>query len=228
MSYLLHIETSTTVCSVALSNNNDVIECFETNDGYTHAENLAVFIEKAITDSKIKYSDLSAISISKGPGSYTGLRIGTATAKGLCYALNIPLIAIETLESMAINAAKQIVDKEALYCPMIDARRMEVYTSLYDFTENVIEQTKALIIDSNRFSDYLSNKKIYFFGNGAEKCKTTITNENAVFLDNINPSAKNLVDLAYTKFKNRDFEDVAYFEPYYLKDFIATTPKKLI
>lgn len=227
MSYLLHIETSTTVCSVAISKNEKLISHLEINNGYTHAENLSIFINRCLHDACIATNQLEAIVVSMGPGSYTGLRIGVATAKGLCYALNIPLIAINSLQALAYSVSQEIKDHNAFYIPMIDARRMEVYASVFDSKNNTIKSTEAIIIDEKSFENELSNKT-YFFGDGSEKCKDVITKENAFFLAHKYPSALSLIHLGYQKFLKKEFENVAYFEPYYLKDFIATTPKKII
>ncbi len=230
MPFILNIETSTTVCSVALSANGNVIFSKETYEGMSHASVLGVFVEEAMSFIRKNGQSLDAVAVSCGPGSYTGLRIGVSTAKGLCYGLNIPLIAVPTLLVLTEAAKKnsQFIEKETLFCPMIDARRMEVYTALYDNNLQVIKETSAEIITENSFSDILKNYKIIFFGDGAEKCKQLITHSNATFLENINPLAKNMLPLSEQAFYQNNFEDVAYFEPFYLKDFIATTPKNRI
>ncbi|MEO6882476.1 MAG: tRNA (adenosine(37)-N6)-threonylcarbamoyltransferase complex dimerization subunit type 1 TsaB [Bacteroidia bacterium] len=220
MSLLLHLETATTVCSVALSENGKLLVFEEINNGYTHAENLTVFIENILRQTQKKNTELDAIAVSKGPGSYTGLRIGVATAKGLCYALNKPLIAINTLEAMTVGITPK--EENALYCPMIDARRMEVYCALFDAKNNWIKNTSAEIISENSFSEFLSSKKIFFYGDGAAKCKTTLSHhKNVAFLETIFPSAKNMIALAHAAFDKNNFEDLAYFEPFYLKEFVA-------
>ena len=228
MSTILHIETSTTVCSVAIATNGKVLAAKEINDGYSHAENLSIFIENCLTESNLTYKDLEAVAISKGPGSYTGLRIGVATAKGLCYALDIPLIAINTLEGMAFEMIRKNQQKKGLYCAMIDARRMEVYCTIVDNNKNIVKPTSAIIINNDSFLPELEKHNVYFFGNGSEKCINDITHKNAQFIKEINPSAESLVSIALDSYKRKTFENLAYFEPYYLKDFIATTPKKLI
>lgn len=225
MAFILNIETSTTVCSVSLSKNGELLSFKEINNGYTHAENLHIFIENIIKQASITLKELNAVAISKGPGSYTGLRIGVSAAKGLAYSLNIPLIALDTLEIMANSALAK--DNDAVYCPMIDARRMEVYTSVYDKNLNQLIETEALIVDENSISKFSSYPKIYFFGDGMQKCKTVLsTFKNAEFIENILPSAKAMCDLAFKKYIEKQFEDVAYFEPFYLKDFLILTKKK--
>lgn len=227
MNSILCIETSTTMCSVAITKGKNVLAHQFINDGYAHAENLSVFIQNCLKDADILLNELSAIAISKGPGSYTGLRIGVATAKGLCYSTNLPLIAISTLKSMSLEVSLKINDEQALYCPMLDARRMEVYSAVYNFNNEEKQPTEAKIIDELSFSEMLMNNKVYFFGNGADKCKPIINNKNAIFIDEIYPTAINIGLLAAQKLEKKEFEDVAYFEPFYLKDFIATTPKKV-
>jgi tRNA threonylcarbamoyladenosine biosynthesis protein TsaB len=220
---ILSIETSTDVCSVAIHNNGRLVADRESLEAYSHAEKLAPLIDEILRDSKIKRSELTAIAVSAGPGSYTGLRIGTSTAKGLCYALNIPLITIGTLESMLEGFEND--DENLLLCPMLDARRMEVYCLLADSKGQINEPTQAKIIDENSFSDYLRTNKISFFGNGADKCKQVITSENAIFIDGIKPSAINIGKLAYIKYQANEFADLVNFEPDYLKAFRAIPAK---
>ena len=221
MALLLHLETATTVCSVALSLDSKLLALEEVNAGYAHAENLVSFCETVLKKSGYTFSDLSAVAVSKGPGSYTGLRIGVSTAKGFCYALAIPLISVTTLQHLAAQLSVQNKASLNLFCPMIDARRMEVYCAIYDSDNKEIKETAAEIITENSFSEILKNRKLIFFGDGAEKCKAVLQpNSNAVFLDAVFPSAKNMIALAYAKFKNKEFEDTAYFEPFYLKDFL--------
>lgn len=234
---ILNIETATTVCSVALAKDGELIALKEINNGYTHAENLTVFIEEIVKEAKIKITDLDAIAISIGPGSYTGLRIGVSTAKGLCYGLGKPLIGISTLKCLTflVQSSKFKVQSRnetenislvPLLCPMLDARRMEVYCALYDDNLNEIEPIQAKIIDEHSFEEYLKSNTIYFFGDGAAKCREKLgTNANAVFIDNVFPSAAAMVSFSEEAFNAKKFEDVAYFEPYYLKDFVAG-PKK--
>jgi len=228
MPLLLSIETASDVCSVVLSNDQELIGIRESERKNSHAEVVTVFIDELFRENNLGKSQLDAVVVSKGPGSYTGLRIGVSTAKGLCYALNIPLIAINTLESMAAEILLKTPHKNLdnyLFCPMLDARRMEVYSALFDPSGNQIQETLAEIIDENSYANFLENNKVIFFGNGAEKCKGVIKNINAIFIDNIRPSAEYLVRPALEKFKKGKFEDVAYFEPFYLKDFVAGIPK---
>ena len=220
---ILAIETSTDVCSVAIYNQGRLLAVSESLDAYSHAERLAPLIDEILSDNNVNRKELSAVAVSAGPGSYTGLRIGTSTAKGLCYALDIPLITIGTLESM-LEGIEQGNDNHLL-CPMLDARRMEVYCLLADSNGKIIEPTQAKIIDESSFSTYLNTSKIIFFGNGADKCKSVITTENAIFIDDIKPSAINIGKLAYNKYKMNDFADLVNFEPDYLKAFRAIKAK---
>jgi len=221
VAYILQIETSTTNCSVAISNRGETIALKEVSNGYSHAENLHVFIETILAESKLEYSDLDAVAISKGPGSYTGLRIGVSTAKGLCFSLDIPLIALETLEVLA----RQVVVEEGFIVPMIDARRMEAYTKVFKANYEEARVIEAEILDKISFVIYLEQGKVIFVGNKTEKTQEVIQHENATFIDSL-PSAKEMSVLAYAKYKKNDIEDVAYFEPYYLKDFLVTPAKK--
>lgn len=226
LAYILNIETATKNCSVSLAKDGNIIAIKELNDGnYSHAEKLHVFIDDVVKESAISYEDISAVAVSKGPGSYTGLRIGVSTAKGLCFALDKPLIAIETLTSLA----HAVDTKEKGYIvPMLDARRMEVYAAVYDTNYEKIRSIEAEIINEHSFYDYVTNAKVFFLGDGAEKCKEFIKHPNAFFIDNVFPSTKEMALLSYQKFTNSDFEDVAYFEPFYLKDFIVTPQKKKV
>ncbi|MFV8368388.1 tRNA (adenosine(37)-N6)-threonylcarbamoyltransferase complex dimerization subunit type 1 TsaB [Flavobacterium sp. LB2R40] len=222
MKYILNIETATKNCSVALAKEGKTIVYKEiAEEGYSHAERLHVFIEEIIKEAGITLNDLSAIAVSQGPGSYTGLRIGVSAAKGLCFALDIPLIAVDTLQALA----SQVTISSGLIIPMIDARRMEVYSSI--FTPNLERKREVLaeIITENSFDNL--HETVYFVGDCAEKCKSVLTKDNYVFLENITyPSAKEMSSLSYEKFKINDTVDLAYFEPYYLKDFMITAPKK--
>jgi len=222
MIYILNIETATKKCSVAISKNNELIALREiAEDNFNHAEKLHVFIEEVLTEALINLSDLNAIAVSKGPGSYTGLRIGVSAAKGLCYALNVPLIAIDTLQIIA----KQIKIEKGIIQPMIDARRMEVFTASYDINYQILIETSALVLEENSF-DHLTDE-IHFIGDGALKSEDVLKKDRFVFHSNLKyPSAKEMVDLSYEAYLNNRFEDVAYFEPYYLKDFMLTTKKK--
>ena len=225
--FILQIETATTVCSVALAKDGVVLAYRQIDERNIHAEIITIFINELIAEAGIQYQSIDAIAVSSGPGSYTGLRIGISTAKGLCYALDKPLIAVETLAAMADGIrAEENIDNKILLCPMIDARRMEVYTALFDATGKNIKPTAAEIIDENSFSEQLQNNRILFFGDGAEKCSELLgKNPNAQFLTNFANSAKYLTQKAAQKFAERDFEDVAYFEPFYLKDFLVTQKK---
>ncbi len=225
MSLILNIETSTPVCSASLARNGEIVGIQESFDEKSHAALLSVFIDSLLTENKVKPEDIEAVSVSEGPGSYTGLRIGVSVAKGFCYAKNIPLIAVNTLQAMAIMAGRQINDRDVLLCPMIDARRMEVYSALFDSQGTEIRGTMAQIIDESTFTQELAKNKIMFFGNGSDKCKEKITHPNAIFLNGIYPSAKYMAPLSQKAFNSKDFKDVAYFEPFYLKDFVATIPK---
>lgn len=221
--YILNIETSTKNCSVSLANNGKTIICKELSEaGFSHAEKLHVFIEEVLKESKLEFKDLSAIAVSQGPGSYTGLRIGVSAAKGLCFALEIPLISVDTLRVLASQANV----KKGLIIPMIDARRMEVYSAIFDENQNKIRKVQAQILDENSFSE--TTETIFFIGDCNEKAKTVLNKNNFVFIDDkLFPSAKEMSKLSFNKFTNKDFEDVAYFEPFYLKDFLITTSKKL-
>jgi tRNA threonylcarbamoyladenosine biosynthesis protein TsaB len=223
MALILGIETATRNCSVALFKDGIVIaEKEHISDGYTHAEQLTLFIQEVIDSANTSLKKIEAVALSIGPGSYTGLRIGTSTAKGLCYALDIPLISLPTLKAMAFAMAKN--QNSAIYCPMIDARRMEVFSALYDSNNIQVRGVQADVVDENTYAEYLINE-IIFFGDGSLKCQEIINHQNAKFIEGIHPSAKNLGILSKAKFENKDFEDVAYFEPYYLKDFVAGKKK---
>ena len=228
MCRILHIDTSTDVCSVCLASNGKLISKRETGIERSHASILTVFIEELLEDSTGDNRSLDAIAVSMGPGSYTGLRIGVSAAKGICYGANIPLIAIPTLEAICIGALQCFTDLEddALLVPMIDARRMEVYMAVYDMQMKNIEDTSALIIDKDSFRDLLASHVIYLFGTGAEKLKYSLTHKNIRFPGKLEMSSEYMIELALQRFKDKHFEDVAYFEPYYLKDFVATTPRK--
>lgn len=221
--YILNLETATKNCSVSISKNGELLalkEICEAN--FSHAEKLHIFIKDVLNDSNLNYNDLSAIAISKGPGSYTGLRIGVSSAKGLCYALEIPLVSILTLESLA-NSVKI---ENGVIIPLLDARRLEVYTAVFDKNYNSIKETYNYILDEISFSEYLKKDKVTFLGDGTVKTKDIIHHENAVFLEGYYPSAKEMVSLSYKKYLSNKFEDVAYFEPFYLKDFHVTVSKK--
>lgn len=239
MALILNLETATTVCSVSLGKDGKLLALKEQNGDYSHAENLTLFIEDVLKQASIKISELDAIAVSKGPGSYTGLRIGVSTAKGLCYSLDKPLIAIDTLKHIALaisqNLKSQISDPKSIFCPMLDARRMEVYCALFDTSLNCVRETAAEIIDESSFKELLSPSEknnnpppVYFFGDGASKCKAALSsNANAFFIDDVFPSAKNMIPLSEKAFFHKHFEDMAYFEPFYLKDFVAGKKKTI-
>jgi tRNA threonylcarbamoyladenosine biosynthesis protein TsaB len=227
MAKILLIETATPVCSVAISIDTEIVIEKSSTEKNAHSKILTVFIQEALQALNMEFSQLNAVAVSKGPGSYTGLRIGVSAAKGLCYALDIPLIAVNTLQSMAggIQERFQNKNEDLLFCPMIDARRMEVYSALFDRNVAQIRETKAEIIDKNSFSEYLGQSKMIFFGDGAAKCIDAIDHPNALFISDFEPSASHMKFLTEEKYNQQRFEDVAYFEPFYLKDFIAGVPK---
>ena len=222
MNYILNIETATRNCSVTLAKEGKTVLCKEIAElGYSHAEKLHVFIEEVLKESGITFQDLKAIAVSRGPGSFTGLRIGVSAAKGLCYALEIPLISIDTLEVLA----RQVQVENGVIIPMIDARRMEVYSAVFDCNYKKTREVKAEIITENSFNE--TSENIYFVGDCQEKCQTVLTRENFNFLPQIVfPSAKEMSALSFEKFAKNQFVDVAYFEPFYLKDFMITAPTK--
>ena len=224
MSLILNIETTTKNCSVCLSKNGQLLAIREYNEGqYSHAEKLHVFIDEVLKEANKSVQELDAIAVSKGPGSFTGLRIGVSTAKGLCFSLDKPLLSVSTLKSLAQAI---IIEKDAVIIPLLDARRMEVYSAVFDANYHQLREILAEVIDEHSFVDFLNKGKVYFLGDGAEKCNTLIKHENAVFLNNHFPSSKQMVELSYNKYKKNDIEDVAYFEPFYLKDFLLTKSKK--
>lgn len=229
MSCILHIETSTEVCSVSASQDGASIFSKEDFNGPSHAVVLGVFVDEALSFIDNHAIPLDAVAVSCGPGSYTGLRIGVSMAKGICYGRNIPLIAIPTPEVMTVPVLLfQDLPEDALLCPMIDARRMEVYAAIYDRALKVKREISADIIDENSYSEFLAEHPVYFFGNGAAKCREKITHPNAHFIENIHPLAKWMFPLAERAMAEKNFKDVAYFEPFYLKEFVASTPKKLL
>lgn len=229
MSCILHIETATNVCSVAVSQNSKLIYYKEETEGPSHSSLLGVFVDEAVKELRTKSIKLDAVAVSCGPGSYTGLRIGVSEAKGLCYGLDIPLIAIETLKVMAYRVTNEAnLDSSVLLCPMLDARRMEVYDAIFSSKLEKVKDTVADIVDESTFADSLSNSKVAFFGSGADKCKEVIISSNAIFLDNIYPRAKDMIELAETAFEKKDFVDVAYYEPFYLKEFVGTIAKNKV
>jgi tRNA threonylcarbamoyladenosine biosynthesis protein TsaB len=221
MAIILSIDTSTTVCSVALHKEEKLLAKTTLFSDYTHSSMLTTLVQNIMDTNNLPLSELHAIALSKGPGSYTGLRIGVSTAKGLCFGLDVPLIAINTLEAFALQVIPYYKGMGYLYCPMIDARRMEVYCSILDENLQILQQTEAKIINKDSFNEFLSNKKVIFFGDGASKCRAILDSQNAVFLENMYPDAAQIGQLAINKYLQNHFEDVSYFEPYYLKEFIA-------
>jgi len=223
MTCILHIETSTKNCSVSLSKKGKLVSFKEINTGgFSHAEMLHPLIQDILKETETSIKDLQAVSVSKGPGSYTGLRIGVSAAKGICFAQDIPLISIDSLTVLAHAVS---VD-EGLIVPMIDARRMEVYTAVFDKYYNAIEAISAKIIDSASFNQFISTQKVVILGDGAEKCKSVLQADNITFKSDKFPSAKEMISISYQKYLDKQFEDVAYFEPFYLKDFVVTPQKK--
>ncbi len=221
--YILNLETSTKNCSVSIGKNGKVIALHELCEAnFSHAEKLPQFIKKSIADAKITFANLDAIAVGKGPGSYTGLRIGVSSAKGLSFGLDIPLLAIESLEILA-NA---VSNPKGYIIPLLDARRQEVYTSVFDANYKQIKPTFSHILEENSFAEYLQNT-VFFLGDGTPKTKEIISHKNAIFLENYHPSAKEMSNISYRKFLKKQFEDVAYFEPFYLKDFYVTPTKSI-
>ena len=225
MSYLLHLETATTNCSVALSQNGNLLHCIENNEAdFRHSDHLHLFIEQLLNKAQIEAKQLSAVAVSMGPGSYTGLRIGISSAKGLCYANDLPLIAVNSLEVLAAAYSPQDDD---ILISMFDARRMEVYALVLNAQKEVLQATEAVIVTPDSFQEFQSQGRLVLFGNGATKCKDVIPLTNALFVEELQfPSARNMVALATAKFEANSIEDVAYFEPFYLKDFYTNMPKR--
>ncbi len=226
MPCILNIETSGTMCSVALSEGDELLSIAEINSGYTHAENVHLFIKKVLVSAGKKITDVNAVSISSGPGSYTGLRIGFSAAKGLAYALNIPLIVMDTLQILTSIAMRSIGDKEILFCPLLDARRMEVYTALYSGNYNVLLKPCALVLDEKSIPIFHQNLPVCFFGDGLPKAKMLLnTFADALFVEDVTLTATAMISMAYKKFTQNNFADVAYAEPFYLKDFYFAAKK---
>ena len=229
MATILHIETSTDVCSVAVSEDGQVIFDQEDHSGPNHAERLGTMVDEALSFTDNHAIPFDAVAVSCGPGSYTGLRIGVSMAKGVCYGRNLKLIAVPTLELLSVPILlREIPEEDALLCPMLDARRMEVYAGIYDRGLKPIRPIQADIVDRETYKAYLDESPVYFFGNGAKKCQEAIHHPNAHFIEDIEPLAKWMQPLAEKRFLNEQFEDVAYFVPFYLKDFVAKMPKKLL
>lgn len=227
MALILNIDTSTDVCSVAIARDGYVIALKETDEGFNHSTMLGVFVDDLLKGNGLTAGDLDAVAVSMGPGSYTGLRIGVSLAKGICFGAGKPLIAVSTLEALA-HAVADRVNEDAYYCPMIDARRMEVYTAVYDRAGEVVQDIRAEVIEAGAFADLLSVQNVYFFGNGSEKVSELLQHPNARFIAGVSTSSANMVRLAERKFAEEKFESVAYFEPFYLKDFVATVPKRKV
>ena len=229
MSCILHIETSTAVCSVAVSEDSHVIFQQEDHSGPNHAERLGSMVDEALSFTDNHAIPFDAVAVSCGPGSYTGLRIGVSMAKGICYGRNLKLIAVPTLELMCVPVLlREMVEDDALLCPMIDARRMEVYAGIYDRALHEIRAVGADVVDAETYKQWLDERPVYFFGNGAAKCMEIINHPNAHLIEGIEPLAKWMQPLAEHRLLNEQTEDVAYFEPFYLKDYVAKMPRKLI
>ena len=233
---ILHIETATDICSMALSDGDRQLSLIESGLERSHATLLNRFIRESAEEAGKSLKQLQAIAVSKGPGSYTGLRIGVSTAKGIAYALQIPLLAVGTLEHMAsgvrshasLAELRSVHGEKLLLCPMLDARRMEVYAAFYTMNIQPFREVAADIVDTKSYQEILNKHPVCFFGNGADKCRAVLNHPNAYFLDGVHPSAASMVSMVLRKYQNKEFEDVAYFEPFYLKDFIATVPRKKV
>lgn len=230
MSCILHIETSTNVCSVAVSHDGTVIYDNADFIGPNHAEQLGIFIDEALSFIDQSLLQLDAVAVSSGPGSYTGLRIGVSMAKGICYGRDAKLISIPTLQLLCVPVllGHDEIEDDALLCPMLDARRMEVYAGVWNRALKPVREIAADIVTAETYKDYLDQHHVYFFGNGAAKCMETIGNGNAHLIENIHPLAKNMMPLAEQRYNRGIFEDVAYFTPSYLKDYVAKKPKDLL
>ncbi len=229
MSCILNIETSTSVCSVSVSEDGLSVFSKEDHTGPSHAVSLGVFVDEALSFTDSHAMPLDAVAVSCGPGSYTGLRIGVSMAKGVCYGRNLPLIGIPTLEVLCVPVLLyHDLPEDALLCPMVDARRMEVYAAVYDRALNIQREIAADIVDENSYLNFLERRPVYFFGDGALKCRDKITHPNARFIENIQPLARMMFPLAEKAIAKQEYKDVAYFEPFYLKEFVASKPKKLL
>jgi len=229
MACIVHIETATDVCSVALSENGAILTSEECYDGPNHNVVLAPYVDEMVSFADSHAIPIDAVAVSCGPGSYTGLRIGVSTAKGLCYGRGLKLISVPTLQLLCVPLLlhREDIPEEALLCPMLDARRMEVYSALYTRSLSTVKDVSAEIIDDKSYRDYLEKQPVVFFGNGAEKCKEVIKHPNALFIDGVKPLAKNMLPLAERAFMQSQWQDVAYFEPFYLKEFVTTQARKL-
>ena len=234
MALILNIETSSENCSVAIAKDGIVSATSQSSETKSHAIILTVLIEKLMLENSYSFAQLDAIAVSKGPGSYTGLRIGVSVAKGLCYGAGKPLIAINTLQSMMNGLRQELTEFETLFgsdfvfCPMLDARRQEVYLANFSKSGDLLRETTAEIVQEDSFAEILKDRKLVFFGSGAEKVKSIIHHDNAIFVDGFELKASYLSSLAEDAFQKKQFEDVAYFEPFYLKDFVATIPKRKV
>ena len=224
MAYILHFDTATRVCSVGLSKDNQLISLKEDKSlQYSHSTYLTTYAQEVLNQAGISFGQLSAVAVSMGPGSYTGLRIGVSAAKGICYALDLPLVSLNSLLVLA-HLASNAGHQADFFVPMIDARRMEVYNAIYDNNLREVRKTQAEIIDTSSFLPFLEKGRTLFFGDGSAKCKETITHPNAVFISDIQSSVQSMPQLAFSKYQSKEFEDIAYFEPFYLKDFVAGKP----
>jgi tRNA threonylcarbamoyladenosine biosynthesis protein TsaB len=228
------LETSTEVCSVAIVEDGKVTDSHEDISGQNHSKLLTVFISRLLESNRLKASDFDAVAVSEGPGSYTGLRIGVSVAKGFCYAAGIPLIAVNSLQAMASHVIENSSNYQLeirptdLFVPMIDARRMEVFTAIYDSKLEIVKGVNALVVEAGSLDEYAENSRLFLFGNGSAKCSKTLTNKNIQFIDEVYSSSLHMATLADMKFRKGEFVDTAYFEPFYLKDFIATVPKNSV
>lgn len=230
MSCILHIETSTEVCSVALSQDGVCLHEEVDANGPSHAQVLAGYVQEAVSFADSHAIPIDAVAVSKGPGSYTGLRIGVSEAKGVAYGRDVKLLAVPTLKLLTVPVllGKEELPDDALLCPMVDARRMEVYCAVYDRALREVRPTRAIVVEAGTFDDLLNEHPVYFMGNGADKCAELITHPNARFVKGVKPLARHMVPLAEMAMARSEFEDVAYFEPFYLKEFVATQSKKLL
>lgn len=231
MTKILHIETSGKACSVAVSSNRELVVARRIDEERSHASSLTLLIDDLLKEAGYNIHEINAVAVSEGPGSYTGLRIGVSVAKGICYGANIPLLAIPTLEIIYQDAMKKLdgdVNKDAVFIPMIDARRMEVYETILDANRQTKRETAATIIDENSFSEWLLQGSVYYFGDGAEKCQEALNHQNANYIADVVTDAANMVDLAMDRFEENKFEDIAYYEPFYLKEFQATVAKNSV
>jgi len=228
MAMILHIETTADFCSISISKANTLLVTRETDEQYAHSSKITILIQECLKEANLSLKELDAVALSQGPGSYTGLRVGTSTAKGICYALDKPLIAVNTLQALALATCQTVQDPDAFYVPMIDARRMEVYTATFNFQNEFVTEIEAHILDENSFQNHLKNgQKLVFSGNGAPKSKPLFDNPIVTFSE-VLPKAPNMVSLAYHSFQHNDFQDLAYFSPLYFKSPNITSSKKNI